>query len=162
MTVTETARTALKPGEMQRFGAPPRTELRAEDSQRHAGAARQEIREGELRWPAPVTSPGDAHQQKLLDLSQRWVAQTFFGTLLRQMRNSPFKSDLFSGGRGGEVFQEMHDQHLAQRMAQGAGRGLATSIVKHLERAKRRSQSDEATKRPGGGIAIPRGLNPEP
>ena len=47
------------------------------------------------------------------------VAQTFYGTMLKQMRNSPFKSKLFDGGRGGEAFASMFDQHLADRMSRG-------------------------------------------
>jgi Rod binding domain-containing protein len=50
------------------------------------------------------------------------------------MHDSPFKSKLFSGGRGGEAFGQLYDQHLAERMATGSGRKLADSIVKHIER----------------------------
>ena len=84
----------------------------------------------------------------LTDQAQKWVAQTFFGAMLRQMRDSPFKSDLFSGGRGGQAFQEMHDQHLAERMARGAGRSLAASIVRHIERRSRTDATESSTKRP--------------
>jgi Rod binding domain-containing protein len=83
----------------------------------------------------------------LTEQAQKWVGQTFFGTMLRQMRESPFKSDLFSGGRGGQAFAEMHDQHLAERMARGAGRSLATSIVRHIERRGRASATESSTKR---------------
>ncbi|MBC8107546.1 MAG: rod-binding protein, partial [Anaerolineae bacterium] len=61
------------------------------------------------------------------------VAQTFFGTLLKQMRESPFKDEMFSGGRGGEAFGSMYDQHLAEHMSRGVGRKLVNSIVKRLE-----------------------------
>ena len=33
------------------------------------------------------------------------VGQVFFGTLLKQMQASKFKTDYFRGGRGEEVFQ---------------------------------------------------------
>ena len=66
----------------------------------------------------------------------------------RQMRDSAFKSDLFSGGRGGQAFQEMHDQHLAEHMARGAGRSLAASIVRHIERRGRAPETQSATRRP--------------
>lgn len=65
-----------------------------------------------------------------------FVSQAFFGTLLRQMRESPFKSDLFEGGRGGQAFGSLYDQHLAERMASGAGKSLVNSIVRHLEGRK--------------------------
>ena len=65
--------------------------------------------------------------------SRKLVAQTFFGTLLKQMHDSPFKSNLFDGGRGGQAFSSMLDQHLADRMARGAGRKLVASMVRHIE-----------------------------
>ena len=79
--------------------------------------------------------PMDPAKKELVKTAQKWVGQTFFGTILKQMHNSPFKSELWSGGRGGEAFSTLYDQHLAERMARGAGRGLANSIVKHIERS---------------------------
>ncbi|HEV8605088.1 MAG TPA: rod-binding protein [Tepidisphaeraceae bacterium] len=52
------------------------------------------------------------------------------------MHESPFKSDLWSGGRGGQAFSPLYDQHLAERMAKASGRPLANSIVKHIQRGK--------------------------
>src|SRR3954469_2157674 len=75
---------------------------------------------------------GTQHEQ-LVKQTQSWVAQTFFGTMLKQMRESPFKSDLFDGGRGGQAFGSMYDQHLAERMSRGAGTGLVNAIVHRLE-----------------------------
>src|SRR5437899_993984 len=68
--------------------------------------------------------------------AEKWVSQTFFGTLLKQMHESPFKSQMFNGGHGGEAFQPLMDQHLADRMARRAsGKKLVGSIVQHIERA---------------------------
>ena len=78
--------------------------------------------------------------------TQNWVAQTFFGTLLKQMDDSPFKSDLFSGGRGGEAFSSLYHQRLAERMAGGAGAKLVHSIVRRVE-AKAAYQKQQ----PGSG-----------
>ncbi|HVT90798.1 MAG TPA: rod-binding protein [Tepidisphaeraceae bacterium] len=77
--------------------------------------------------------PAQQHA-KLLQTAQTWVAQTFFGQMLKQMRESPFKSKLFDGGRGGEMFANQLDQHLAERMSRsGSGRRLAESIVHKIE-----------------------------
>lgn len=77
-------------------------------------------------------APADTHT-KLVKQTQNWVAQTFFATLLKQMRESPFKSDLFSGGEGGKSFGSLYDQELSQRMARGSGTKLVNSIVKRIE-----------------------------
>lgn len=71
--------------------------------------------------------------EKLVKQTQNWVAQTFFGTLLKQMRESPFKSDMMDGGRGGKAFGSMYDQQLAERMSRGAGSNLVNSIVHRIE-----------------------------
>lgn len=64
---------------------------------------------------------------------QTWVATTFFGTLLKQMRNSPFRSELFDGGRGGQAFGALYDQQLAARMARSSGEKIVRPIVRRLE-----------------------------
>jgi Rod binding domain-containing protein len=88
-----------------------------------------------VRGPAgryAAASPKDPHEQ-LVNKTQTWVAQTFFGTLLKQMRNSPFKSELFSGGQGGDKFASLQDQHMAEHMTRGAGRKLVDGIVRRIE-----------------------------
>lgn len=73
------------------------------------------------------------HDQ-LVKSTRAWVAQTFYGQMLKQMNNSPFKSDLFDGGRGGQAFRSQLDQRLAERMANSrASDRLVKSIVKRLE-----------------------------
>jgi Rod binding domain-containing protein len=78
-------------------------------------------------------SPAASRREELTRQVERWVSQTFFGTLLKQMRDSPFKSELFAGGRGGQAFSSMLDQQLADRMAGGAGGKLVRSIVRQIE-----------------------------
>jgi Rod binding domain-containing protein len=94
-----------------------------------------------------ASEPKSEHEQ-LTDQTQTWVAQSFFGTLLKQMRNSPFKSELFSGGQGGEAFASLHDQQLAEHMARGAGNKLVHSIVRHIEAnaAYKRQEVSKANK----------------
>lgn len=78
----------------------------------------------------------NSQDDRLRKQSQKWVAQTFYGTLLKQMRQSPFHSEKFEGGRGGEAFQSLYDQHLADHMARGTGRKLVDAIVKKIEAKK--------------------------
>src|SRR4051795_2327835 len=74
-----------------------------------------------------------SQHDRLVKQTQTWVAQTFFGTLMKQMRESPFKNDLLDGGRGGQAFSELYDQHLSERMSRGAGSHLVNSIVHRIE-----------------------------
>jgi Rod binding domain-containing protein len=87
----------------------------------------------QVATPARTMPAGDAQTERLTKEAERWVSQTFFGTLLKQMHESPFKSDWLSGGRGGEAFSPLYDQHLADRMARASGRQLVNSIVKQIQ-----------------------------
>jgi Rod binding domain-containing protein len=97
---------------------------------------------GTSRVPTAVPEQHD----QLVKQTETWVSQTFFGTLLKQMRESPFKSELFSGGQGGQAFAGLQDQHLAEHMARGAGSKLVNSIVRQIEaNAAYRKQATEKT-----------------
>jgi Rod binding domain-containing protein len=84
---------------------------------------------------ATKRAPAAERHDKLVHQTQRLVSQTFYGTMLKQMHESPFKSDKFDGGRGGQAFSSLLDQHLADRMSRGAGGKLVTTIVRHIEHA---------------------------
>ena len=90
------------------------------------------------------TPAGSQHDQ-LVDKTQKWVAQTFFGTLMKQMSDSPFKSDLFSGGRGGEAFSSLYHQQLVDRMSHAAGSKLVNGIVRKIE-AKQGKEAEAASR----------------
>ena len=89
------------------------------------------------------TTQNSTQHDKLVHSARTWVAQTFFGQMLKQMRDSPFKSELFNGGRGGEAFQGQLDQKLAEHMANGrVGERLVQSIVRHIEHKQGTSQGN--------------------
>jgi Rod binding domain-containing protein len=73
---------------------------------------------------------------ELVRQTQKWVAQTFYGTMLKKMREFPFKSDMMDGGRGGQMFHELLDQRLADHMSRGAAPQLVDSIVQKIERGQ--------------------------
>jgi Rod binding domain-containing protein len=84
-------------------------------------------------------APFPQHQQ-LTVAAQRFVAQAFFGTLLKQMHDSPFASEVFSGGRGGQAFSSLLDQQLTERMGRApATQGLADSVVHRIEKRSARA-----------------------
>ena len=86
-----------------------------------------------------------------MEQTQKWVGLTFFGSMLKQMRNSPFKSEIFDGGRGGEAFGSMFDQQIAERMSRGSGAKLVNAIVKKIEANKAYSkQGINGAKKPAG------------
>lgn len=87
-------------------------------------------------------TPKTPHEQ-LVDQARKWVSQTFYGTLLKQMHNSPFKSQMFEGGRGGEMFSTLLDQRLADHMGRSSGSKLVNAIVRRIEANKAYKQSGQ-------------------
>ncbi len=83
----------------------------------------------------PQAEPQSEHA-RIEQQVQKWVAQTFFGTLMKQMRNSPFKSEMFDGGRGGQAFSELYDQRLVEHMSKASGKKLVGRIVRDIEAKK--------------------------
>ncbi len=93
----------------------------------------------------PAIDPAEQRHQQLVNATRKWVSQTFYGTMLKQMRDSPFKSEMFSGGRGGQSFSAMLDQHLAEHMGRGSGDKLVRAIVRKIEK---RSDAAARTDKP--------------
>lgn len=104
----------------------------------------------DAKFIAPMKpSKGTKHDQ-LVEQTQKWVAQSFYGELLKQVRNSPFKSEMFSGGRGGEAFGSLQDQQMSEHMTRGAGKKLVNAIVRKIEAAaayanQKRAENGKAT-----------------
>jgi hypothetical protein len=76
---------------------------------------------------------------------ETFVASSFFGTMLKQMRESPFRSELFGGGRAGGAYDAMYHQALAERMGRGVGQSLVRSIVKRIMGARAENAPSAAT-----------------
>jgi hypothetical protein len=100
----------------------------------------------------PVTSSGAAFSQilnqasdqrkplapeqmaKLEQSSATLVNQFFMGTMLKQMRQSPFKVDSLNGGKGGEAYAGLFDQHIAEHAGNRIAKSLVKSMVKEYAR----------------------------
>jgi Rod binding domain-containing protein len=124
-----------------------------------------DLREGGLPSPADLAPLGETQYQhagsrrpqteheKIEATARKWVSQTFYGTMLKQMRESPFKSEIFSGGRGGQAFSSLLDQHLADHMTRGTGNKLVNLIARKLE--ARSGYQKQTTSLPSGNATPP-------
>jgi hypothetical protein len=92
-----------------------------------------------------LAAPGRPKRPELEEQARILVSTTFFGTILKQMRESPFRSELWSGGRGGQAFGALYDQQIAERMARGAGQKLVRAIVRSFEARGAYAKQDRAT-----------------
>lgn len=105
---------------------------------------------------AAVKTSNVLGKSPLVKESQRFIAHAFFGTVLKQMHNSPWRSGLLSGGQAGRSFDALLDDRLADRMANNpAGNKLVRSIVRKLEKKTQRTESKSA----GPALVVPSAAN---
>ena len=76
----------------------------------------------------------DQARKSLRTAANELVGEVFYGTLLRQMRQSPLKGKYGHGGRGEEVFQAQLDTELASRAGKASGASIADAVVDRFER----------------------------
>jgi Rod binding domain-containing protein len=93
---------------------------------------------------APRSPSAEKRHKELVAQTRKWVATTFFLPMFKKMRESPWRSKIFDGGRGGEAFGAMYDQKLAEHMTRGTGSKLVNSIVRKIE-AKKAYESQKFT-----------------
>ena len=129
--------------------------LKPLDLARTPRAAARPVAPGDLAAGARLTQPGQTQHDRIVGQTEKWVAQTFFGTLLKQMEHRPFKSDLFSGGRGGQAFSSLYHEQLTERMARSAGSKLVNTIVRKIEATAAYQKQQNATEKGAVSPATP-------
>lgn len=75
--------------------------------------------------------------QDMRSLYRQIAGNLFYGTLMRQIRDSAFKSDLFHGGRGEDVFSgQLHQQYIdtiAGSSQQDVTAEIADAIMRRMQ-----------------------------
>lgn len=73
-------------------------------------------------------------KEKLNQVAQKLVASALLIPLMQQMRDDPFKSEMFHGGFGEDVFMQQLDTRLADRIAAHTGIPLVNTLTEHFTR----------------------------
>ena len=73
---------------------------------------------GALQTTHRLKQPGDSDQDKLRQVFDQFVGETFYSHMLKALRDTVDKPAYFHGGRGEEVFQGQLDQVLAEKLAE--------------------------------------------
>ena len=73
-------------------------------------------------------------RERLGDAADQVVGATFYGTLLRSMRNSTLRGEYGHGGRGEEIFQAQLDQVFAADAGRARSSSLTEAVVRLYER----------------------------
>lgn len=113
-----------------------------------------------LRGPAPNTASraadtaGSVEEARVLKQAySQFVGETFFGSMLKSMRQSVGEPAYFHGGMAEEQFQARLDQQMAADLASGQGSMFADSLFRHqfpqaaatLDAAARPAEADANT-----------------
>lgn len=98
-----------------------------------------------LNSPArgPRLAP-DADRKALRGAVGAFVGSVFYGTLLRQMQQSKFKTSYLSGGRAEEVFQGQLGLELAKRLGRSAADPVVGRIFETIQRRLNRGEKNDA------------------
>lgn len=74
----------------------------------------------------------DGRKEQARKAAEQLVSTALVVPLLRQMRQDPFRTELFHGGQAEETFGSQLDQIFADRTVQGANFPLVSAIEKQL------------------------------
>jgi len=89
----------------------------------------------EQQLEAAVGEPDQDAQARLDTLrksSEQLVATTFIMPMLAQMREDPFKSDLFHGGQTEDIFGQQMDTILAERIVARADFSIVDAVYRSI------------------------------
>ena len=73
-----------------------------------------------------------ATEQKVRQAAQQLVSSAFILPMLQQMRDDPFKSDLFHGGRGEEVFAQQWNTIVADDMVKSSNFPVVDAVYNQI------------------------------
>ena len=89
----------------------------------------------DLAAPSAIASSGTADGE-LRTVVDEFVGISFFGTLMRQFRESQDTSSPFHGGQGEKIFAGQLDAELTQRIGRRFKSGLGDAIYRQLSGKK--------------------------
>lgn len=105
------------------------------DASRESAAARDARRSKGLD-DLPVSNrpdaTPDARERYRLREAAGQLEGVFVNLMLERMRATIQKSEMFSGGRGEEVFQRLFDQKIAENASTGRGLGIGRMVYEQM------------------------------
>jgi hypothetical protein len=73
-------------------------------------------------------------KNNLTGLAQKLVASAFLLPMISQMRDDPFKTDLFHGGFAEDAFMQQYDTRTADNMASSTDMPVVKTLAEHFTR----------------------------
>ena len=73
--------------------------------------------------------------EELRNAANQLVSVAFIKPLMAQMRESPFKNEMFHGGQGETIFQEHLDTVIADRISSRSDFSIADAVYRRMSKA---------------------------
>lgn len=89
-----------------------------------------------------AVAQADRKRGQLADAADQLVSTAFVLPLLSQVRDSPFKTEMFSGGRAEEAFGQQLDVILADRITASSNFGITQAMVRSFSPAHAQPEVD--------------------
>lgn len=87
-------------------------------------------------------------QTKLKEVTSQFLSAALYLPLMKQMREDPFKTEMFHGGMGEDMFNQQMDQQMADRLASSSSGQLGESIYKRFAEIVSLRQNDTVNTKP--------------
>jgi len=75
--------------------------------------------------------PDYGDKNELKEQFTQFVGETFFGQMIKAMRSTVGKPAYFHGGRAEEVFQQLMDQKLTEKLTDATAHEIAEPMYRH-------------------------------
>lgn len=87
-----------------------------------------------LRMNVPGQAPSAKETRAELKKAVTEFEALFLNQMLKVMRDTVAKSDLFHGGSGEDIYNSLFDTELSEQMAKGGGIGLGKVLLGQFEK----------------------------
>ncbi len=86
----------------------------------------------------------EEESQTIRTAAEQLVATTFINPMLAKMRDDPFKSDLFHGGRGEEVFGQQLDTMYSDRIVSSTDFAIVDAVYDRIASSAAKNHRQES------------------
>ncbi|MBN2420153.1 MAG: peptidoglycan DD-metalloendopeptidase family protein [Deltaproteobacteria bacterium] len=101
----------------------------------------------------PVKNPVEERDNKLKEACKQFES-VFVYEMLKSMRNSIPKTDLFSGGQAEEIYQSMLDQELSKNMAGQGSNSIANILYQQLKAIEEKKGNTDSLSSNNSGLPV--------
>lgn len=87
--------------------------------------------------PLPTPPTGKEKPSELREAFDQFVGESFYGMMMKTMRESTSKSAYFHGGRAEEIFQGQLDQMLSEKMSKANAASFSDPMFELFQLGRR-------------------------